>query len=168
MHAQVVDMPEPTSRDGCSSMEQQLEEAPVASTSSAGEQPEASVSSAVPAGRVRRGRGRDADRQSRARVIGSRAHSLGRSAERSTSRRRRVVRRGSLSTVALLRSDVRRFRQRRRAVDPLATTVEAAEQKMLAKLTTVLEASRSSAKAQQEEDGASSRFGTLLPHCTAL
>jgi hypothetical protein len=78
------------------------------------------------------------------------------------------VRRGSLSTVALLRSDVRRFRQRRRAVDPLATTVEAAEQKMLAKLTTVLEASRSSAKAQQEEDGASSRFGTLLPHCTAL
>ena len=62
--------------------------------------------------------------------------------------------------MALMRSDVRRFRQRRRvAIDPLATTVEATEQKLLANLTRILEAGRTASKTRQEEDGTSARFG---------
>ena len=93
------------------------------------------VSAAVP---IRRRRGRAQERQSRS---SRKTSSIGRSLERSASRRR-VIRRAS-SSLAAARADVRRMRQRRRiVVDPLATTEEAAEAKQLTKWSRELESGR--------------------------
>jgi hypothetical protein len=108
---------------------------------------EETSSSAVPL-RRRRVRGRETERQ-RAPWRRALPSPLGRSRDKSASRRR-VLRRSS-STLAIARADVRRIRQRRRVVvNPLAKTDEAAEQKKLDKLSRELESGR---KTKRIDDG---------------